>query len=88
MPGGELPDSLEQGTLTGDMARGQILGDCRSFELRVQQAAGEQGLDLGPEDQVAGAGESEIHRLDPAVVPRQHQAAPPLIPECICEHPA
>ena len=87
VPGQQLVDAAEQRLRAGDVARAEHLGQHRLVGLRLDQAAGEDRLDLRSEEQrVAGA--RPVERLDAEAIADQQQPALRRVPDREREHAA
>ena len=83
----ELGDVLERRLRCGEVAEREIRVDRVVVESRLDQPAGEQGFQLGGEDdQVASDG--VVERLDPEAVACEDEAPSRTVPDGDREHPA
>ena len=87
LAGQQLLHASEERVGSCDVTRAEELRDCRDVGLRIDEAAGENGLDLGSEEQQVPA-PCPVQRLDAQPIAREQQ--PPLrrIPDGKREHAA
>ena len=87
MPGFEGAYALEERLSSRHEAGGEELRQDCVVEDRSTWECGQEGLDLGGEEELVAV-DDVVERLDSQPVPREHQLAPGPIPEGEREHPA
>ncbi len=87
MSGGKPENPGRERARCEDETEAEEVTDCLRLEAPIDQAAGENGLELGAEDESISDARI-VQRLDAQPVPDQHQPAGVAIPQGDCKHAA
>ena len=86
--GRQLQRLLEDRARLRDIAEREVLLDRVRIDVARQPAMGQQGLQFGPEEQVAVVQQREVHRLDAQAVARHEEGLAVAVPQRKGEHAA